>query len=121
MLAATEPLQPLAPTIALQTSTSIGIRWIEPDDGGAEVTDYVVKVCVGQDPGCSFSVSTSSTGGLTNYELSGLTKGTYYQFKVHAINVVGPGPDSPTVTIVAANVPNTMLAPTRIAAQTSRT
>jgi hypothetical protein len=32
--------------------------------------------------------------------------GTYYQFKVFAQNVVGNGPDSLSLTLVAANVPN---------------
>ena len=66
-------------------------------------------------------MSTSSTSGLTNYELTGLTKGTYYQFKVLAENVVGQGADSPSATIVAANVPNQMLAPVNVPELTSRT
>lgn len=84
----------------------IGINWLEPDDGGAPISDYVVKMCEGSEPTCSFHVIASSTGGLTNYEVSGLTKGTYYQFKIFAENIVGQGPDSPATKIVAANVPN---------------
>lgn len=78
ILAATVPLAPLAPTIAVQTSTAITIAWIEPDNGGANIDDYQVKMCVGQSESCLFSVIASSTAGATQLALSGLTKGTYY-------------------------------------------
>jgi hypothetical protein len=89
VLAATEPLAALAPSIASQSSSAIGINWIEPDNGGSPILDYSVKMCEGVDAGCSFSEIAASTTGLTHYELSGLTKSVYYQFKVFATNVVG--------------------------------
>jgi hypothetical protein len=63
-------------------------------------------MCIGVDPSCSFTQVAASTAGSTSFTMSGLLKGTYYQFKVSAHNDLGQGPDSPAVIIVAADVPN---------------
>jgi hypothetical protein len=78
-------------------------------------------MCIGTDPSCSFETIETSTFGIQSYTLTGLTKGTYYQFKVFAHNVVGEGPDSLPTTIVAANVPNKMDVPANVPSLTSRT
>jgi hypothetical protein len=53
--------------------------------------------------------------------MTGLSKGTYYQFIVLALNSIGYSPASAPVTVVAANVPNTPNAPVNIPSQTSQT
>jgi len=52
--------------------------------------------------------------------MTGLSKGTYYQFQVVAQNSVGYSAASPSVTAVAANVPNTPSAPVNVPAITSQ-
>jgi len=51
--------------------------------------------------------------------VTGLSKGTFYQFQVVAENSVGYSAASPSVTAVAANVPNTPSAPINVPAITS--
>jgi titin len=52
ILAATVPLAPDRPTIAVQTSNTITIAWLEPDNGGSNIDDYQVMMCVGQSDTC---------------------------------------------------------------------
>jgi hypothetical protein len=63
-------------------------------------------MCPGQAADCVFSVIQSSTGGARQTSLSGLTQGSYYQFKVLAHNVIGYSVASPILMVVAADVPN---------------
>ena len=53
--------------------------------------------------------------------MTGLSKGTFYQFIVLALNSIGYSAPSLSVTVVAANVPNTPSAPVNIPSQTSQT
>ena len=52
-----------------------------------------------------------TTNGATQLTMTGLSKGTNYQFAVLALNSIGYSAASPSVTVVAANVPNTPSAP----------
>lgn len=63
--AATVPLAPAAPTIVLQTASAITIKWIEPDNGGNNIDDYQVKMCLGSSASCSFATIAVTTNGAT--------------------------------------------------------
>jgi hypothetical protein len=78
-------------------------------------------MCEGQALDCSFLLKAATTNGALTYTALGLTKGVYYQFKVKAHNVVGFSEGSPIKTIVAANIPNTPNAPTKVGELTDRT
>ena len=68
-------------------------------------------MCLGTSPTCTFSTIAVTTDGATQLTLKGLSKGTNYQFSVLAYNSIGYSAASPSVTVVAANVPNSPNAP----------
>lgn len=119
--AATVPLQPETPYLTLQSSNAITIEWIEPDNGGSNIDDYQVKMCLGSSPTCSFATIAVTTNGLTQLALTGLSRGSYYQFKVLAHNGIGYGSESGVLLAVAADVPNKPDAPVNDVSVTSGT
>jgi len=78
-------------------------------------------MCVGLNLDCSFSIIASTTAGATQLTFSGLTKGSSYQFKVSAHNVIGYGASSEVLAMVAADKPRTPAAPTNDLTVTDRT
>lgn len=48
---------------------------------------------------------------MTDYIITNVTSGTYYKFTYRARNTHGDGPESDSVTILAATVPIQMNAP----------
>ncbi len=71
-------------------STQINLSWSAPsDDGGGTISGYRIK-----QGGSVIVADTSSTG--TTYTVSGLSKGTAYNFNVAAINEAGTGADGNT-------------------------
>ena len=74
----------------------MALAWTVPsDDGGESITDYDVS----SDDGVTWA-STGST--FTAYTLTGLDKGTEYTFRVRAVNSVGNGTASTSVTETTA-------------------
>ena len=64
----------------------IALSWIQPDDGGSPITGYQVQVDGG---------SWQDTGSTSTFHtVTGLTNGTYYFFRVRAVNARGNGPAS---------------------------
>ena len=76
----------------------VTLSWDAPDDdGGSAIERYEYKVD---------SAEWVSTGGKsTNYTVTGLTSGQPYEFKVRAVNDVGPGAESAPVSVAPATVP----------------
>ena len=95
--ASTAPGAPTSLGATAQTSgTSMALAWTVPsDDGGESITDYDVS----SDDGVTWA-STGST--FTAYTLTGLDKGTEYTFRVRAVNSVGNGTASTSVTETTA-------------------
>ena len=95
--ASTAPGAPTSLGATAQTSgTSMALAWTVPsDDGGESITDYDVS----SDDGVTWA-STGST--FTAYTLTGLDKGTEYIFRVRAVNSVGNGTASTSVTETTA-------------------
>ena len=92
-LGALQATVPGAPTAATATGgvAQATVSWTAPaNDGGAGVTAYVVTPYIGAvaKPASTF-LSTATTQTIT-----GLTSGSTYTFKVHAVNTTGAGPDS---------------------------
>lgn len=80
--------------------------WFEPDNGGSNINDYQVLMCSDAGPDCSFELVASSTEGQTYHLATGLVKGYEYEFKVQAVNAIGVGAESDSLTVVAADKPN---------------
>jgi hypothetical protein len=86
------PGAPRRPTVATG-SQHVVVSWTEPANGGALITGYEVEVVDGN--GLQVGDLRSTTD--TTFDVTGLTNGQEYFFRVHAINEEGPGGWSPAV------------------------
>ena len=98
------PTAPGAPTgLAAGTpaSTSVPLTWVAPaSNGGAAITDYVVQYKASSSgTWLTFADGTSTTASAT---VTGLTASTAYDFRVAAVNSVGTGSYSSTVSATTA-------------------
>ena len=107
---------PGAPTglTATPDDGTVTLAWAAPaSDGGSPVTGY--NVYQGTSPGgeSGTPVNGSSLVAATSYQVTGLTNGTTYYFRVTAVTRVGQGPASAEVNAVPVTVPG---APTGLTA-----
>ena len=111
------PFCPLSPpeasTISSVTSEmdSITISWATPlSDGGSDITAYDLRHIETDDdetvdPNWTVVEDVWTSGGdALEYTLTGLTVGTEYDIQVRAVNAVGDGPWSATVTATPTTV-----------------
>ncbi len=92
---ATVPGQPLNVT-ATAGNASASVTWTAPtSDGGSPVTGYVITPFILDVPQTSITV-----GNVLTHDVTGLTNGTAYSFRVAAINAVGTGGGSNSSNIV---------------------
>ena len=85
----------------------VKLTWSAPYDNGNTITNYEIKYW---EVGTS-NVKSKTISAVTNAQITGLTNGISYAFKVIAINSAGSGPDSNIVSAtpsasVSASVPN---------------
>ena len=109
------PGKPAAPTVAVLSATSLRVSWSTPTNTGSAITGYTLQQSA--DNGTNWSAVTGHSG--TSHDVTGLTLGTVYVFRVQATNGAGPGawsdastaaqpnavpdkPDAPTVTVLSA-------------------
>ena len=78
-----------APTVTPGIA-SASVAFAAPSDNGAAISSYVVEVTNTTAPG-TFSV----TGSSSPIVVPGLATGQNYRVRVHAVNIVGAGPNSP--------------------------
>ena len=117
IIAATIPGQPSAPSQVSQSKTSITISWTPPtSDGGDSIVAYEVRWNAGS--GSVFSALKTHTDlAILQYTKDTLlSAGSTYEFKVVAINEVGPSIESGSVAIKAADAPASPLAPSKVSA-----
>ena len=71
------------------TTTAMDIFW----DSNPDIVNFNVMIALGQSPDdndFSFKKSVPNTGGGVNYtNVDGLTPGTFYSFKVNAVDILG--------------------------------
>ena len=100
---ATVPGPPTAVSGA-RGNARVTVKWKAPaSTGGSAITGYVVTAYVGSTAKKAVTVGNVSTATVT-----GLTNGTSYVFRVHAVNSMGAGPNS---AASAAAVPATVPGP----------
>ena len=93
----TAPGAPTGLTVTSHTSYSIGLSWTAPaNNGGAAITDYDPQYSL--DGGSTWASYGHPAGTGTSITMGGLTPGQNYTFQVAAINSVGTGAYSSTVT-----------------------
>ena len=81
---------------------SVRLTWVAPGfNGGEAITDYVVEYAT-PNTGSNTPVWSTFADGVsvtTTATVTGLTNATQYQFRVSAVNAVGRGAASSTVTV----------------------
>ena len=110
VMAATLASAPGAPTRKFSSETSIGIQWTAPaDNGGTPITDYQVFWDSGV--GGAYTLLGNSLNTLEYTPSYTLNTGYTYRFKVKAVNYIGVGPESASVSVIAASYPDEPTAP----------
>ena len=110
---ATTPSAPAAPSVT-RGNAKVTVTWVAPANNGSAITGYTVSTYAGGTLVAGKTCSPTPATGLT-CDVTGLTNGTAYTFKVKATNAVNPGPDSPASTAVTpATTPNAPAAPTTV-------
>ena len=87
---------PAAPTglTATPGNTQVALSWTAPtNNGGSAITDYAIQYSINGSIWNAFNDGISTT---TSANVTGLTNGQVYHFRVNAINVAGTGPASGT-------------------------
>lgn len=114
-MAADLPSAPGTPTRYNSTETSVTILWTPPtDNGGTPISDYIVMWDAGTG-GQFVSLGKSLYSNIYTPPYTLIT-GNLYTFKVMAVNYIGTGPASGTVSVIAANMPGQPSAPTAYSA-----
>ncbi len=103
----------MANNAAVTDSGIVGLSWSAPSsDGGSPVTNYQISSKVGA--GGTYAVLNSVTSPTLSYTAGSLTAGSTYSFKVKALNLVGYGPESSEVNVIAAAKPSVPAAPSTV-------
>jgi hypothetical protein len=74
----------------------VSLSWTAAFSAGPSVSDYVIQYS--SDDGASWTTFSDGTSTNTSATVTGLTNGTTYKFRVAAVNSVGTGDYSATVT-----------------------
>jgi len=95
---------PNAPTGVTGTfgNTSVSLTWTAPATGGSALTDYVVQYSTDNSTWTTFSDTVSTAASVT---VTGLTNYATYYFRVAAVNAVGTGAYSSTISVVPGITP----------------
>jgi hypothetical protein len=108
--AQTAPKAPISLSAVSLTVTSVRLSWdritSDAQSGYQTVTDYQILSNGGS--GSTFTVHKSTTGNAVSVDLTGLTSGLTYIFKVRGINKFGVGEESSQVSILVALAPGKM-------------
>ena len=101
MINVEKPGKPDAPEITSATLSTISLAYKPPaDDGGAEITNYVIEY---REEGLmKWSRANTETVNKTSYSVTGLKKNSVYEFRVAAENKAGVGPPSEPSSPTAA-------------------
>jgi hypothetical protein len=106
--AAAAPSAPLAGKVAVSDS-SVVFSWSPPASGSASLTHYNYDYRVS---GTNAWSATATSGAATSVQVSGLTNGTKYWFRVRALNHGSESPWSASVAGVPRPIPSAPTTPT---------
>lgn len=96
-------LNPAAPgqvigLVAQASDTAAYLAWAKPSDGGAAISDYTIQYKTAAAGSWTTFSHTASTNQFC--QITGLTNGTTYDFRVAGVNSLGTGPNSNVVIAV---------------------
>jgi hypothetical protein len=100
-VAATAPGQ-VTGLSATPGNTQVSLSWTAPSNGGSPITDYLVEYRTS--PAGSWNTFADGTSTATSAVVTGLTNGTAYDFRVSAVNAIGTGTASSTVTSTPSTI-----------------
>eukprot|EP00794_Sanderia_malayensis_P011063 gene11063-12231_t len=92
MTNACPPEMPNEPKLVKKTSTSIALKWIEPTDNGAPITEYRLEM---DDEKAGYGFKPVYCGENREYTCNGLRRDTVYRFRLFASNISGSSKPSP--------------------------
>jgi hypothetical protein len=126
IIAATIPGVPQTPSLLYQSKTAIGIQWSDPLDlGGTTLDEYIIEMDNGSTAGNTefTELATISNQETDQYTTTvTLVVGDIYNFRITAVNIVGPSEPSSSFSAMAAVKPDSPGTPTRkTASETSIT
>ena len=95
-------------TAAVAPTTGVGsgqvkLSWTAPSNNGSAITDYLIQRSV---DGTTWTTVADGTSPATGFTVSELTNGTRYSFRVAAVNGIGAGPWSTTVSATPLGPPS---------------
>ena len=92
----TVPSSPTGLTLSIQSASQINLSWTAPSNGGSSITGYQIERSV---DGTSYSVIVANTDSTnTSFSNTGLSSNTTYHYQISAINNVGTGASSSSVS-----------------------
>ena len=92
-------------------NTQVDLSWSAPSNGGSSITDYVIEHSTDN---ASFTTFSDGTSTATTATVTGLTNGTQYYFRVSAVNAIGTGTASSSVTATPSASVTTPGVPTSV-------
>ena len=116
-VSATFPGRPEPPTFQFATATQITLTFTAlEDNGGAEVTSYILYADDGDARQENFAPVTSYSGSSLSFILDNAVEtrfatGETYRFKISAVNVIGEGLQSNYIRVALAQPASTPTAP----------
>ena len=78
------------------------LSWTSVNDNGSPVTSWTILTFVG---GVAQAPITGIAANATSYQVTGLSNGTTYLFKVLAVNAAGPGSPSKGIQVTPTTTP----------------
>lgn len=86
--------------VGIPSNGQIFLSWIEPSDNGASITSYRVMV---NEKGSTVSTTYPNIGDVTKTTILGLKNNVSYEFKISAVNSVGIGKESKSISVIPIN------------------
>lgn len=99
---------PSAPTWFAHTPFNgyIQLHWIAPNNGGSPITDYIIQRKAFGEPDSAYVTINDGASTSTFLNVSNLTQGIKYRFRIAAVNAAGIGAYSiPTPAVLFATSP----------------